>query len=314
MSNSISHYNSSKDQRSKNKRETGKKTNTSEIYKIVTEKVIANLNKAGSWRKLWQAPTPISLNGHIYHGINFLLLSLLKDYETPVYGTFNQIKANGGKVNKGEKSSMIVFWKKYIAENKETGIEEDRYCLKTYNVFNVQQATFNDIGERKINELVSRVKEKNNSKHISSENIINNMPDAPGITNPKIIKSPCYKPTSDIVCLPDIKWYNNSDTYYNTLFHELIHSTGHPKRLHRFELNDDRRDIEKYSKEELVAELGASCLTEIAGLKLDVENSSAYIKSWSKALRENEKWLVWAIGKAEKASNFILNIEDNLYQ
>ena len=61
-----------------------------------------------------------------------------------------------------------------------------------------------------------------------------------------------------------------------------------------------------YSKEELVAELCSSFLAGISGLNLNIRNSAAYIAGWAKALRDNEKWVMWAAARAEKAADYIL--------
>jgi antirestriction protein ArdC len=61
-----------------------------------------------------------------------------------------------------------------------------------------------------------------------------------------------------------------------------------------------------YSKEELVAELCSSFLAGIAHLDLDIRNSAAYIKGWASALRDNQKWVMWAAARAEKAADHIL--------
>jgi antirestriction protein ArdC len=90
--------------------------NNSQIYAAITEKIIANLETAGSWMKLWQVPSPVTMNGHYYRGINRLALSS-DPYKSRVYGTFQQIRSNGGQVRKGEKSTIVVFWK--------TGMEQE---------------------------------------------------------------------------------------------------------------------------------------------------------------------------------------------
>ena len=91
--------------------------NNSQIYAAITEKIIANLETAGSWMKLWQVPSPVSMNGHYYRGINRLVLSS-DPYKSRVYGTFQQIRANGGQVRKGEKSTIVVFWKNSFSKMK----------------------------------------------------------------------------------------------------------------------------------------------------------------------------------------------------
>ncbi len=87
------------------------------------------------------------------------------------------------------------------------------------------------------------------------------------------------------------------------------HSTGHPKRLNRFEAFQNKFGDEPYSKEELVAELCSSFLADRAGLTLRQRNSNAYLNSWATSLRDNQKWIMWAASRAEKAAEYILGNE-----
>lgn len=280
---------------------------TSEIYQKVTENILNKLETAGSWQKLWNVQPPISLNGHLYNGINFLLLSS-DDYPMPVYGTFNQIRKNGGRVRSGEKSQIIVFWDKVIDRDPDTGAEDVKFFLKYYHVFNVDQAEFDDTGKERIAALVKISTE--HKENISAESIIASMPNPPKIVHDKSDRA-SYSEAFDRVRLPEIKWFKTPEEYYATLFHELCHATGHKSRLGRLSdyktMEDSRMD--SYSKEELVAELGASFLCSAAGLEHNIENSAAYIAGWSKHLKDHHAWLVWAAKKAELASNLILNVK-----
>ena len=279
---------------------------TNQIYQQITDRVIANLETAGSWRKLWQCPGPVSLNGHFYTGINYLLLAA-SPYAVPVYGTFQQVRSNGGYVKKGEKSTLVVFWKRLVKEDPATGKKEVKYFLRYYLVFNVAQCVFDEIGQAKIDKLAGMVLERKNQRSLKADFIIDNMPEPVIIEHRSSLRCPCYQPVLDRVVMPEINYYESADAYYTDLFHEMTHSTGHPKRLNRFTLDGiGKFGSEVYSREELVAELGAAFLTEIAGLKLDIRMSAAYIKGWSDALKENERWIVWAASRAEKAANYIL--------
>ena len=80
---------------------------TNEIYETITNKVIEGMKTAGSWKQLWSNPSPVSLAGHYYQGVNQLLLAC-SDYKSPVWASFNQIRSNGGTVNKGEKGTFIA--------------------------------------------------------------------------------------------------------------------------------------------------------------------------------------------------------------
>ena len=119
-----------------------------------------------------------------------------------------------------------------------------------------------------------------------------------------------YRPNQDIVSVPELAQYEVCEEYYSTLFHELTHSTGHAKRLNR----DGIVGVhffgdEGYSKEELVAEMGAAFICNMLGMdcKKAFKNSVAYIHSWLGALRNDKKMIVMATTKAEQAANYILN-------
>ena len=115
-----------------------------------------------------------------------------------------------------------------------------------------------------------------------------------------------YRPSSDSVTLPMMEQFKSIAEYYSTAFHELTHSTGHFSRLNRLE--KAVFGSETYSKEELVAEIGAASLMNEMGFETEesFRNSVAYIQNWLKALRNDKKMVISAAGKAEKAAKMIL--------
>ena len=260
----------------------------SEIYSAITEKIIANLETSGSWMKLWQIPSPVSMNGRFYKGVNRLILST-DLFKSRVDGTFQQIRSNGGMVRKGQKSTLIVFCKKSDVKDDNTGETSMKFLLRYYHVFNSEQADFDDQGQKKVSELNSQVSEKLNAEHLPAEEIIKGYPNPPEIIFSSKDDRAFYAPVADLVSVPDRKYFTSSAAFYRVIFHELGHSTGHPKRLNRYDgMSNSYGDI-PYSKEELVAELCSSFLAGITGLDLDVRNSAAYIHGWAKTLRDNEK-------------------------
>jgi len=284
--------------------------NNSQIYAAITERIIANLETAGSWMKLWQVPSPVSINRHYYRGINRLVLSS-DPYNSRVYGTFQQIRANGGQVRKGEKSTIVVFWKSSVEKDEATGETKKMFLLKYYHVFNSEQADFDEQGTKKVAELQHLVTEKVNSEHLEAEAIIEGFENGPDIHYSDKDDRAYYSPLADLISVPDKKYFKNSSAFYRTLFHECCHASGHPKRLNRFDgMSNSFGDI-PYSKEELVAELGSSFLAGIAHLDLDIRNSAAYIRGWASALRDNQKWVIWAAARAEKAADHILGIDSS---
>lgn len=116
-----------------------------------------------------------------------------------------------------------------------------------------------------------------------------------------------YRPSTDEVVLPIRKQFMSTAEYYSTVFHELTHSTGHASRLNRL-TQAAFFGSEDYSKEELVAEIGAAALVNHVGLETSnsIRNSAAYIQNWLKVLRDDKRFIVSASGRAEKAVNLIL--------
>ena len=107
--------------------------------------------------------------------------------------------------------------------------------------------------------------------------------------------------------MPEINQYSDVAEFYSTLFHESVHSTGHHTRLNRI-TDVARYGSESYSKEELIAELGASYLVNTAGIETDssFRNSAAYVNGWLAALKNDKRFIVSAAGQAEKAVRLIL--------
>ena len=120
-----------------------------------------------------------------------------------------------------------------------------------------------------------------------------------------------YSPSRDIIVLPKREQFTHTAEYYSTMFHEATHSTGHVSRLNRFPKDAANAAFgsESYSKEELVAEIGAATILHELGIetKGSFRNSAAYIQNWMQALRNDKKLIVSATGRAEKAATLILN-------
>lgn len=212
----------------------------------------------------------------------------------------------------GEKSRFVVFWKwldKIETVENEDGEQEQKIkripYLTSYAVFHVDQT---EGIEKKFNNEPVRY------EHDTLENaeaVIANYVSREGLTL-KIENGEraFYRPSQDLVQVPELAQYKIAEEYYSTLFHELTHSTGHAKRLNRegvsgFHYFGD----ENYSKEELIAEIGSAFICQMLGISCDkaFENSVAYIRGWLKALKNDKKLIVAAAAKAEQAVDFIMN-------
>jgi antirestriction protein ArdC len=145
---------------------------------------------------------------------------------------------------------------------------------------------------------------KNNPLLDSGESIL------AGYANcPKIIQSnsAAYSPQINKLYMPTIGQFVNSDAYYQTLFHELVHSTGHMDKLNRDGITKfDKFGSHQYSYEELIAEIGAGMLCELSGIQMNVQNSQAYLNGWIGKLQSEPKWIIKAVAEAKKAVELIL--------
>jgi antirestriction protein ArdC len=275
-----------------------------DLYEIVTGKII-DLLESGviPWQIPWRTASGMPRNLvtlRPYNGINFWLLLCRKD-SNPLYLTFEQTKSLGGTIKKGEKSTMIVFWKLLKSETK--GDEEKIIpLLRYYHVFNISQTE--GINEKRIPK--TDVFDHDFNPVIVAETLINNWVDCPKIVQDS--NSAYYEPKLDQVCIPSPRVFFNDQQYYSTLYHELVHSTGHNKRLGRHsKIKDYNFGSQNYSQEELVAEMGAAYLCGITNIQQQtIENNAAYIKSWIKTFKGDSKVLILAAAQAQKAVDYIL--------
>jgi len=268
-------------------------------YTKVTHLIIEKL-KSGviPWHRGWK-PAHNLITGHEYTGINRLILA----GEGSHFLTYNQAKKLGGYIKKGSKGCPVVYLghRIVIEENEEAGEREFKEIsfLKYYTVFNFRDA---ELPEEVLNK---HIKQKENiTLNTTAENIVQNYRNAPKIKY--LTDIPGYCPSTDIVTIPPRESYDSDDRYYSSLFHELIHSTGHQKRLNRAGIVEIKHHSHKYAKEELIAELGAAFLCWKCNIKKVIDNQTAYVKGWLEALANDHKLIVSAASQAEKAVNYIL--------
>ena len=270
-----------------------------DIFQTVTDRIVAELeNNVIPWRKPWQsAGLAIShTTGKPYSLLNQMLLGRAGEYLT-----FAQVKQEGGYVRKGEKSSIIVFWKFIEKDDEETGETVQVPFLRYYSVFHIDQC-------EKISPKYTKKLTETANPDETAEAIITDYTAREGVTiEHEQGNRAYYSPALDKVVLPLMKQFSEQSEYYSTLFHELTHSTGHEKRLARID-STANFGSESYSKEELIAEIGASALVNHCGIetKDSFRNSAAYIQGWLSVLKNDKRFIVSAAGKAEKAVNYVL--------
>jgi len=290
----------------------------------VKQILLDGLKKQGlSWFKTWGIGTesmPMNhLSKKIYRGFNvFILNAEMNDngYIHNEWITFKQCSQQNGKVKKGSKSTEIFYWhigvycpikkKSFLNWNdaKKNGASDDAYDfykLRTFRVFNIGQCEgILPVRELKAKDVVEPIE--------SAEIVIQGFTDKPQIQEVEQSKA-YYSPVKDLVVIPKKTQFDKVDNFYKTLFHELIHSTGHSDRLNRKGVSTlTGKTDNMYAFEELIAESGAMMLSSFVGLDTCNKNSQAYVNGWIKAVDQSpSKAIVSALTASTKATSYILS-------
>ena len=272
-----------------------------DIYQTITDRIINQLEKGLiPWEKTWSGVSGGAFNRisrKPYSLLNQMLLS-----KSGEYATFKQWQNLGGHIRKGAKAEMVVYWN--IIEKEEINKDGEKVIvgipiLKYYNVFYISdvegvaplEKPFSDVqpvenAEQLINDYVTR-------EHINYKEVVSD--------------KAYYSPITDSVVVPTKKQYQNVNDFYAVAFHEINHSTGNKTRLNRI-TSVAAFGSHEYSKEELVAEIGSAALLNLLGLETSktFRNTTAYIQSWLKVLKNDNRFIVSAASKADKAVDYIL--------
>ena len=276
------------------------------VYQMITDRIIAELEKGViPWAKPWTGVRSGAYSrstGRPYSILNQMILGKPGEYLT-----FNQVRQAGGTVRKGEKAAFVVFWKPLpVTEKTKDGKEVTTIVpfLRFFNVFHIDQC-------ENVEPKYKETDLKPADPIAEAESVIDGYVQRSGV---RLIKEKSdrayYSPTFNEVHLPLIEQFPQIAEYYSTAFHELTHSTGHKKRLDRLTATAHFGN-EEYSKEELVAEIGAASLMNTVGIETQAsfKNSAAYVGNWLTALRNDSRLIVSAASKAEKAVKMILGEE-----
>lgn len=266
------------------------------VYKIVTDRIIAELEKGTvPWQKPWAGVRTGAYSrstGKPYSLLNQMLLGRPGEYLT-----YKQSVDAGHPVRKGAKGSMVVFWK--MLPSRE---DDDKVIpvLRYYTVYHIDQC--DDLAPKYKMEDLPPMDPIADAELLSGAYLKRE-----GIkVHHQIGDEAYYSPTFDRIVMPEQTQFTAAPEYYSTLFHELVHSTGHAKRLDRIS-KKARFGNEEYSKEELVAEIGSAAILCQLGIETpsSFKNSAAYIQSWIAALQDDPRLIVSAASQSEKAVEFI---------
>lgn len=280
-----------------------------DIYQTITDRFVEQLKKGTvPWQQPWTSCVQNIVSRKPYRGINAFTLGMT-DRTSPFWLTFKQALDLGGNVRKGEKSLPVIYYK--ILEKRDAAgnvmVREDGRPARTpfvrwANVFNVDQTE--GIEAPVISTALSPAQPLEKAAVI--------------VANAKICPihhagfAAVYSPTDDVIRLPAPTTFRSQEDYYQTLFHEMTHATGHGSRLDREGITQPVKfGSERYSKEELIAELGAAFLSNEAGTlnQVQFDNSAAYLNSWIQKLENDPRMIVSAASHAQRSTDFVLGIE-----
>lgn len=273
------------------------------VADVITNRIIDKLNEGVvPWHRPWVGGScPMNVvSKKEYRGINTFMLSM-NGYSSPYWGTFKQISDLGGQINKGEHGFPVVFYTWLDDKRDSDGELRKIPFMRFYKVWNLDQCSGIDMSKFTVAPEL-----KENEKIAKCEEIVENMQKRPEIRFNE--QRAYYSPSKDFVNMPKMKSFKDSESYYSVLFHELTHSTGHESRLARKDYAEGYFGSETYSKEELVAELGAAFLMGICGIEnKTLDNTASYIQSWIKRLKNDKTLIISASSLAQKSVDFILN-------
>ena len=288
-----------------------------DVQQIVTDTIIEALQQETlPWRKPWNCNSPawvlprnVKSKKH-YNGINILLLAIAHQkagYDSEIWGTYKQWQELGGQVKKGEKSTLVCFYKTWEKREEDANGNETVLklpVLRQFRVFNLCQVEGCD-------DLRPEPSETDNEP----ENLWEQYEEADRLLaasgaeiNHVIGDRAFYARGTDSITLPNMEQFETAEGYYSTAFHELAHWTGAEHRLNR--TKGKRFGDDNYAFEELVAELSAAFTLTHIGLpnrSEEMPSHISYLASWLKVLKNDKTAIHKAAAMASKATEWIMN-------
>lgn len=289
-----------------------------DVHQEITNRIVDAIETAGEFRLPWiraqggNFARPVNVSsGNPYNGINIISLwvsAMAAAFPSNIWGTYRQWQEKGCQVRKGEKSSLVVFYKTiaYDETDPDTGEagQSERMIARASRVFNAAQVEgdvlpVEDLPATPAFDPIARAEA---------------FAAATGAQITEGGDRACYVPELDMIHMPDRRRFVGTKTttaaegFYSTLCHELVHWSGAKTRLDRD--MSARFATEHYAMEELVAELGAAFLCSDLGISQEPRTDhAAYIANWLTVLRNDRKAIFTAASQASKAANYLIGLE-----
>ena len=267
---------------------------------------------------------------HIYSGLNSMVLRWTageRGYTDGRWVTYKGAQGLGGNVRKGEKGTFILRPNIIPMKDKDgkpvldgAGNPRKFITFGTISVFNIAQVDGLDLPDEKKNDSILEAKTPLEAQNFVIDRYMKSM-EALGLEVPKInytyvgmygshSSSPNWSPLMDQITLPTLEQFNSPEEIFDTLMHEMAHSTGHASRLDRTALTKDYGNSDGVSRarEELIAEISSAILGQMFGIENTLDNSAAYVQSWLKRLQSNPNEVVNATKEAQKVVDYMLGM------
>ena len=282
----------------------------SDVYARVTDEIVRAIEAGVKEYKMpWHQGTGGGLprnasTGNFYRGTNTIALwasGQIRGYRLPYWATFLQWEKLGAKIRRGEKASVIVFYKHVgssaDSEDGESGAGM-RSIAKCSFVFNADQVDGWSYPAPISEDMTEKLQKVDQFIETVGADIRYGGDEA------------SYSKSLDRIRMPERHQFVGTDTsnateaFYSVILHELVHWSGHPTRLNR-DLSG-RFGTSAYAIEELVAELGAAFQCADFGISLNPRHDhAAYVQSWLQVLREQKAAIFTAASAATVACRYL---------
>lgn len=295
-----------------------------DVYTAITSQIITAIEAGADNPQMpWHSSgsiieRPINVaSGKAYRGVNTVALwasAYCQHFDAGLWGTYRQWQDRGAQVRKGEKSSLIIFYKDLVPGEAETSAsdaedrDQRRFIARASHVFNVAQVDGYISDEPDL--LVDRVQPCD-----QAEALVRSTGAAITVGGTRAF----YSRSSDAITMPDrfrfvgTKTSDASEAWYSTLLHELAHWSGAECRLAR--TFGERFGDDAYAMEEMVAELAAAFLCGDLGISAGPRADHAdYIGHWLRILKADRKAIFAAASAASKAAEFLASFSQQADQ
>jgi putative DNA primase/helicase len=239
-----------------------------------------------------------------YRGINRLML-MMAGFGDDRWCTFKQGQENGLTVRKGEHGTRIEVWLSFekaddTSEKKGESLDGTSTMrgVRYFTVFNAQQ--FENFPPCEHRAPMQEWEAIEKAERVVADSGI-------PVRHQENTRSPYYSPSLDIIVMPTRGQFPNASAYYDTLFHENVHGTGHPSRLDRDQTG--MFGSKSYAREELVAEIGSLFASAEIGIPHNVDRHASYVDNWLEVIREDKNAIPRAASAASAAIDRLMEKE-----